>query len=156
MQIDYMLDTCAINHIIEDKSKLSAVLNKNLNFFITYIQIDELDKMKVAWTDKYSDAVKFLNMIQVKEKPSSVTIVNHWCLGKTKLGNGENYNRVLEFMKCKHKKKNHIHDAIIADSAIEYKMILVTDDALLINAINNIGGTVITLDNFIKIILTIK
>ncbi len=156
MQINYMLDTCAINHIIEDKSKLSAVLNKNLNFFITYIQIDELDKMKVTWTDKYSEAVKFLNMIQVKEEPSSVTIVGYWRLGKTKSGNGESYNHVLEYMKRRKPKKNHIHDAIIADSAIKYKMTLVTDDGPLIDAVNSVGGKVITLDDLIKIVLTIK
>jgi rRNA-processing protein FCF1 len=150
-----MLDTCAINHIIEDKSKLSAVLNKNLNFFITYIQLDELDEMKVTWADKYSEAVRFLNMIQVKEEPSSVTVVSYWRLGKTKSGNGESYNHVLEYMKRK-RKKNHIHDAIIADSAIEYKMTLVTDDHLLTDAINSFGGKVITLDDFIKVVLTIK
>lgn len=108
--------------------------------------------MKVTWTDKYSEAVKFLNMIQVKEEPSSVTVVSYWQLGKAKSGNGESYNRVLEYMERRRKKKIHIHDAIIADSAIEYKMTLVTNDALLIDAINSIGGTVITLDDFIKII----
>ena len=150
MEINYMLDTSAINHIIEDKSKLHIILKKNVNLFITYIQISELDKMKVAWEGKYSEAKKFLSMIQIKEKPSSVAILGYWCLGKSKLSDGERYNLILKYMKSMRKQKNHIHDAIIADSAIEYKITLVTDDTLLIDATNSIGGEAITLDEFIQ------
>jgi predicted nucleic acid-binding protein len=148
----YMLDTCAINHIIEDEdeSKVDLVLKLNLECYVTYIQKDELDTMKEKQlVDKYLKALKFLNKIKISEKPTSVAVLGVWRLGKSRLGYGDIYKKVLEYMRKK-QKKDHVKDAIIADSAYSYEMTLITDDKLLFEACGEFNIDVLTLDELMN------
>jgi predicted nucleic acid-binding protein len=145
----YMLDTCAINHIIEDEVKLEFILAVNPKCYITYIQKDELDAMKAKHTDKYSKVFLFLSKIKIKKEPTSVAVLGVWKLGESRLGSGDIYKKVRDYMISKKSNKDHIHDAIIADSAHSYQMSLVTDDGLLIEAASKFDIDVLSLSALI-------
>ncbi len=148
----YMLDTCAINHIVEDESKIDLVLKLNLEYYVTYIQKYELHAMRIKHAEKHSKALEFLNKIKTSEdyeKPTSVAVLGVWRLGKSLLEDGDIYKKVLEYMRKK-QKKDHVKDAIIADSAYSYEMTLITDDKLLFKACSEFKIDVLTLDELIK------
>jgi predicted nucleic acid-binding protein len=151
--MNYLLDTCVINHIIENNEKLTLFMDLEAcksYFYISHVQNDELERMKDKFSDKYAKSHQFLLSIKVLNIPTSVFVLGVSRLNSAKLGDGVFYQQVLNYMMNKNSKKDHYNDAVIADTADRNDLILITDDKLLYEATKNYHGRVMTLGEFCK------
>lgn len=141
-KIDVMFDTNVFNHILGEQ-KIIDLISEKLNVFATHIQRDEISKTK--------DEVRKNNLLSIFQElttgnamptESAVWDVSEWneCKwGKnvvTESGQGiateqelHLYEEILKELNTKNKSKpNNKEDALIAETAIKNRLVLVTHD----------------------------
>lgn len=139
-----MFDTNAFDRLLEeDTAQFYAKI------FITHIQKDQIEAIPQAKIEKKKRLLDIINIIDADHIPTSVAVwdvskFDECCFGS--IGNNELFQ--------KFSKTNGAQDALIAVTAIDRSLILVTDDKDLLRDINAEGGRAITFDEFKRGITT--
>lgn len=71
-------------------------------------------------------------------------------VGCAKVGGTGIYHKIMDIMNSERPHKNHKIDCLIGEVAIVKKLILVSKDSLLREAVNKLGGNAISPDDFMK------
>lgn len=157
----YMFDTNIFNRILDGIINVN-VPHSNAKFFATHVQNDELSK-----TPEQSRRQSLLNTfkeVTSNRIPTETFVLDHSRLDEARLGgenilptesavwdvsawdqSGWNANTDLylniksELDKLNKGKPNNVQDALIAETAIKNKLVLVTDDAHLLTIATKFG-----------------
>jgi hypothetical protein len=118
-------------------------------YFVTHIQNDELNAAPL-WIKR-----KLLTVFQVipqQSIPTETTVLGTSRLGGSKLGDAKLYESILRELDDKKplEHEHNIKDALIGETAIENKIVLVTDDKWLLGSVKGHGGTAMSFDVFQK------
>ena len=145
-----MLDTNVFNDIV--KNNLSIDLLQKHEVFGTHIQLDEIGRTKdEALRLKLNDV--FLALVEAKIATSSlVWDVSRW--DESSWSDGKKFNQMLRRLTELDKNKainsktpNQINDVLIAETAINNDLILVTNDANLTHVTREFGGATVRTSN---------
>jgi rRNA-processing protein FCF1 len=144
----FMFDTNIFNHIIDGNLSLGAV--KDIEFFVTHIQRDELDATSNEERRKELLKVfKVVNQVLIPTE-SGVWGVSRWGLFKWGKKNGL-YDRILKQLeKEKPHDRGNKKDALIGETAVKMGITLVSDDGVLRETVRKLGGVSICLSDFLK------
>ena len=169
---NYMFDTNIFNRIIDGNVSVAS-FKKDNKYYVTHIQVDELNDTKnrtrrssllqifqtinnikittesaVFDISKFDEA-KFSDEDTIRCTESLVLGVSR--LGMSKLSDGNFYNSILnELTKAKPKEKdNNIKDALIGETSIKNNFTLVTADTALYDIVKSFGGSVLNWNEFL-------
>lgn len=139
--MQFVVDTCVINKLIDGKIKLNE-LPSNSSFFASHIQIDEINKTQ----DSERRAQLFLRFAEVSPKiiptESLVWDVSRW--DQAKFSDGVLYNSLKQSLDALNKSKpSNVNDALIAETAIVNEYTLLTSDKDLTKVAKNLGCKVV-------------
>ena len=139
--MEFVVDTCIINKLIEGKISLIA-LPQNCSFFASHIQIDELNKTP----DAERRAQLFLKFAEISPKiiptESFIWDVSRW--DQAKWNDGQLYNNLKQSLDALNKSKpSNANDALIAETAIVNNYTLLTSDKDLTKVAKNLGCNVV-------------
>lgn len=139
--MQFVVDTCIINKLIDGKIKLNE-LPSNSSFFASHIQIDEINKTQ----DSERRAQLFLRFAEVSPKiiptESLVWDVSRW--DQAKFSDGVLYNSLKQSLDALNKSKpSNVNDALIAETAIVNEYTLLTSDKDLTKVAKNLGCKVV-------------
>ena len=165
----FMFDTCAFNHVIEQDIDLEVVKPKG-NFFVTHVQRDEIKNCKNE--QKQTQLLELFVLLHNGSTPTESLVLGVSSLGEAKLSNntvpttsavwgvskwGEAqwtdsktsfYEAIKSDLDQIKRKPNNIQDALIGETALKNKFILVTDDTILSEVMKKYGCQVKTLSEF--------
>ena len=144
-----MLDSNILDDITTGVLKREDITNaKKLGykFYVTHIQVDEINDC--SDNEKRKKLNLFLTTTSPEVLPTESTIVGVSRVGFSKLGDGEKYNN----LKKGSKRIRKSNDALIGETAIKNKLVLLSNDKQLRNRIRSEGGNAISIDDFKKII----
>lgn len=180
-QNNYMLDTSAYNHIIQSKEKMEATKQSILYGFCYYSTALQDNELVGKGAKTYnSDCVSAGNFVAPPEFKKNVDMIDeelnvrlvpeiasamrdHARLDGTNRFvasnslSGQVYKRIVS--KEAHEKTpfEHFYDAMIAEAAVNYECILVSDDGPLRDEVNMIcPNGAITTDELLEIINSYK
>jgi predicted nucleic acid-binding protein len=145
-----MLDTNVFNNIV--KNNLSIDLFKKHEVFGTHVQLDEINRTKDEVIRLQLSSL-FLTLTDTKIATSSlIWDVSRW--DESSWSDGIKFNqmhqRLVELDKNKavnSKTPNQIGDVLIAETAINNDLVLVTNDANLTQLTREFGGTSVSTSN---------
>ncbi len=127
-------------------------LPKNLNYYVTHIQLDEI---KNSRDDRKKELLKIFSAIKKEEVLTESAVAGVSKVGQSKVSNGNLYGNLLsrlrEFDKKAGKRKiieNQVRDALIVDTSIKNNLILVSDDANLRAVAQEFGGQTLSFGQF--------
>ncbi|GAH03750.1 unnamed protein product, partial [marine sediment metagenome] len=144
----FMFDTNIFGHILDNKI-LVENFPKNLNFFITPIQLYELKKTRDQ--NRRKMLLTIFNKIDQENIPTESTVLGVSKLGYSKLSRKNNlYEKIKSDLDEKVLKQNNIQDALIAETAIKNGLILVTNDGDLLEVTQKYNGEVSNLKDFLS------
>ena len=170
---NYMFDTNIFNRFLDARIDPKS-LKQNNNYYVTHIQLDELNNtkdevrksellkifkqignIKIPTESAVFDISKFDEAQFSDEEPIAPTssfVLGFSKLGMAKLSDGDLYNTLLkELNNLKPEgKENNIKDALIAETAIKNNFILVTSDNALFNTVKKLGFSVLSVDEFLN------
>jgi len=147
--------------VAEKKDKIKVILDSNIydliangslninllfakkdvfEFYITHIQIDEINKCP--------DEDKRARLFLFKSKLSPIVIsTESFILGTSRLGEARlGDGKILE--EIRKENSNHTEDALIGETAIKNNLLLVTEDNQLKNKVISLKGRAINLEEF--------
>ncbi len=150
-----MFDTNIFNRILDGKIKPDS-LPKNLKYYVTHVQKDEIEKTPDI--NRRQKLLEIFKVINQKKIPTETTLYGFSPWGESKYGAyGGLYDKVLariqELDKEDRKRKtqeNQIRDALIAETCIKNQLVLVSDDKNLRKAVQEFGGIAIPFERFLK------
>jgi predicted nucleic acid-binding protein len=133
----YILDTNIINHIVEDKISILSLPTGKI--YITDIQHDEIMNTKDAI--KRTKLLNIVHLLPAGWLPTQTVLAGLSRVGNA-VGDGEIFNKILNMLDKIKKRKSgaNIHDALIAEVAILYNFVLITNDNNLKGIVISIGG----------------
>lgn len=139
-----IFDSNVFDDLISGKLELETIGKKNHEVYITHIQVDEIN----GCFDKETRARLFNVMTEIipQKIPTESFIIGTSRIGSAKLGDG---NLIEKLRMGNYKKTN---DALIGETAIKNNLTLITNDKKFKNKVNELGGTAITVDDYILII----
>lgn len=112
------------------------ILNElNNEYYVTYIQLKELENHKKYLEDRKERLLKIFKLLNKEEIPIESMVFGNIVFGKTNIGNNELFNqfkRELDEIKLE---INNIEDALMAESSIKNEIIFVTSEKKLIEVI---------------------
>lgn len=134
----FMFDTNAFDRLLNE-----PVDSVQAEIFITHIQKDQVAAIPKEKAEKKHHLLALFKTVNANSIPTIVAVwgVSKWdecCWGSDE--NNALYQEVA--------KRNGAEDALIAVTAIDKYLILVTDDKSLLHDVNNHGGRAITFDKF--------
>ena len=130
-----MFDTNAYNHFLDSHNCLSSL--PYAEYYCTYQQYDELIATPIE--SRRKELIALFHKLGPIELPVETFVLDNARLGKTRLGNGEIYTCVRDYLDHIKVKKNNIQDAIIAEVASVNCLTLVTGDESLFDACIKFG-----------------
>lgn len=119
---------------------LLFVKKDDFEFYITHIQIDEINKCPDE--DKRARLFLFKSKLSPIVIPTESFILGTSRLGEARLGDGE----ILEEIRKENLK--HTEDALIGETAIKKNLLLVTEDNKLKNNVISLNGKALNLEEF--------
>lgn len=125
-----------IDQIISSKVKYE--------YYVTALQIEELCKIPDSKKDKRTSLITHLAILRPKLIPISTFVLGYAKLGQVKLGDGFEYNKILN------KTKSNSADALIASTAVNEGCTLITDDTKLTTKMKNNNYPVMSFSEFIE------
>lgn len=141
----YLLDTSAINRILDGEYEIGE-LPENSEFFITHVQIDEINN--TADTNRRARLSLMQSQIRPELIPTETLVLDYSRLDNAKLGDGEKYKRILASLeKLSNRKPNNIRDALIAETALANDYCLITADSDLATVAEQHGCEVRKIDS---------
>ena len=135
--MNYVVDTCIFNKLIDGEISLGALPQRS-SFFASHIQIDEINKTP----DAERKAQLFLKFAEIRPKiiPAESMVWGFMRWGQMKWSDGELYKQLKQSLdKLSKSKRSNISDALIAETAINNRYILLTTDELLSNVATELG-----------------
>ena len=123
-----IFDTNIFNHILDGEIPVET-FGDQVNACATHIQRDEInntqnDERREALANTFTDVIP--NIENIVSTGSAVWGVSKW--GQSKWTGDDLYMTLKLALDKEKRKKNNIQDALIADTAIKGKYVLVTDD----------------------------
>jgi len=117
-----MFDSCSFDKIIEygDKEKLENSLEKDYEYFITSIQIEEI--CRIPDEEKRISIMLHISSMRPKIISTHSFVLGYARLGYARFGDSILYKQLLN------SNKSNVKDAIIAETAIKEDCTLVTED----------------------------
>lgn len=145
-KIKIIFDSNVFDDLISGNLNIEEVIKfkEKAEYYITHVQVDEINEC----IDKEKRAKLFLFMgkIQPIIIPTSSFVFEKSRLGEARFGNG------IIFEELKKGNIKHTSDALIGETAIKERLILVTKDNALRNKVNSKEGRAITLEEFKEMI----
>ena len=144
----YMVDTMIINRILDHDLDLKYFKRQDMQIFTTHVQRDEINNTK-----NETRRNELFSIFQEVDNPipteSALWGKSNW--GECKWAEDDLVEEILRELNKKKRKKNNPQDALIADTAIKNKYILITEDRPLYEVVTEVfNGTAQRLDEFIK------
>lgn len=136
-----MLDTNIFDLMLKNNIDLS-ILPKDVSFYITHIQHDEIRKCS---NEKLRH--KLLDFFLTLKKecvPIASMIAGVSRAGQCRVGSGELYKKL-----CNGNARN-THDALIAETCFFENLILITEDKKLRSSMRRFGGEALSYQNFLN------
>jgi predicted nucleic acid-binding protein len=140
ISMKYLVDTNIINWLV-DRNIDGTLLPSDGEFFVTHIQIDEINKT----SDEERRARLFLTLASSLSGviPTETTIIGRSRIGRSKLGNGEVYTSIKSKLDAINGgRRSNINDALIAEVSIVNSHTLLTADIDLASVTEEQGGAV--------------
>lgn len=127
------------------------LLTDEHEYFITHIQNDELNAAPQQIKERL---LTVFQVIPQQSIPTETAILGTSRLGMSKLGDAQLYTLILGQLDIKKpfEHENNIKDALIGETAIKNKIVLVTDDKALLGSIEAHEGSVMSFTAFQKAI----
>ncbi|MEA3197457.1 MAG: hypothetical protein QOF32_1509 [Gammaproteobacteria bacterium] len=148
MAIEYLLDTNAINAALDQNIEPARIASRGA-VFITHIQVNELQATKRSERQvALLEALRAIDPVRVSTS-AAVWNVSEW--GEAQWGDAHGlYQPLLSALNARNGgKRNNQQDALIGVTAIAREMILVTNDADLAAAVQELGGVALPFESFI-------
>ena len=144
----FMVDTNIINRILDHNLDLKIFKGSDKAFFATHVQRDEIVKTPDATRRKELLSI-FKEIADSVPTESALWGKSKW--GKCKWGEDDLVEKIRIELDKKKKRKNNSEDALIADTAIKNKFILITEDGPLHYVVMEIfKGSAQKLDEFLN------
>ena len=142
----FLFDTNIFNKILDEKIDLSKLSNKDC--YVTHVQSDEILATKNQNRRLMLEEI-FLQ-VSSKQIPTESFVIGVSRLNKAKLGDGVRYGQLLQRLnQLNNAKPNNVKDALIAEAALANNIILVTEDRDLAKVMNEFGGSVFRMQDFL-------
>lgn len=149
-----MFNTNIFNHLLDENIK-NDNLPKNFNYFITHIQLDELNETKKE--EIKNKLLKVFKEINKEEIPTESAIYGISRYDQAKYGDGDLYNKVLLKLQKLDKEsgkkmtpENQAKDVLIAETCIKNNFILISNDENLRKVTLEFNGQSLNLEQFLK------
>ncbi len=144
----FMFDTNVFGKILRMQVPHNLLTDKH-EYFITHIQNDELNAAPQGIKNRL---LTVFQVIPQQAISTETAIVNISRVGAAKVGDAELYNLLLsELGKTKPlEPENNAKDALLGETAIKNKIVLVTDDKALQGSVARHGGRAMSFDTFQK------
>ena len=144
----FMFDTSVFGKILKMETP-EALLKGERRYFVTHVQRDELNAAPRGLRDK------LLSVLQIIPQQSIATETLVWGVsrwGEAKWGDNHMYTVILQRLDDAKPMEhlNNIKDALIATTAIKNEIVLVTDDKILKNTVQELGGQAVSFEAFQK------
>jgi rRNA-processing protein FCF1 len=145
---NFIFDSNIFDKIASGDLKIEELIKfkKKAEFHITHIQVDEINKCTNI--EKRSKLFLFMTKLAPKIIPT-----NSFILGKSRLGEARLSDGII-FEKLKNGNDKNTGDALIGETAIKEKLILITEDKNLRKKVNLQGGKSLSLEEFKTLIKT--
>jgi rRNA-processing protein FCF1 len=126
-------------------------LTEGHEYFITHIQHDELNAAPQGIKKRL---LTVFQIIPQQFIPTETVVLDISRFDMAKLGDAELYSLILKELDTKKslEHENNIKDALIGETAIKNKIVLVTDDKALLGSVEAHDGKVMSFDAFQKAI----
>jgi rRNA-processing protein FCF1 len=142
MKYNIIFDSHIYDLIADGSLDITLLLSKkeDFEFYITHIQIDEINKCPNE--EKRASLLLVTTKLSPKIIPteSMVWDISRW--GECKWGDGKQLENLRQG------NPSHAEDALIGETVIKNKLILVTNDKTLYSRVNANGGKAINSDEF--------
>ncbi|QPJ62036.1 MAG: hypothetical protein G3M70_09195 [Candidatus Nitronauta litoralis] len=127
-KVNLMLDTCAINHVLDFEVDPKIFSRKRFYLWVTHIQEKEIKKTQNE--DRRKALLSTFKRLELNDISieSGIWGATNWGRSKFSSDRGELYKKIKEDLDNKKKKRNNNMDALIGETALKKKFILVTDD----------------------------
>ena len=149
----FMLDTTVFNNVVDGTVDVGAF--NGCRVFVTHVQRDEL--VNTCNAARRSKLLQRFEIIAPKSLATEGFVLGISRLDHAKLSeNGELYTRILNSLRTKDPKRksmkfgNQERDSLIAETAISNGLAFITNDNNLCEVVREIGGSAITLDEFLN------
>ncbi len=156
----YMFDTVAFNRALDTDGAvelLSRSAHTHMHIFATHVQWDEL--ANTSDCDRRSKLLSTFEAFVPKEEGSNLGgkiptesaawNVSDWNEAKWRPDDGL-YEVILSDLNQCRKKPNNVQDALIAETAIQNNLALVTDDCNLATITNRHGGRALSFEHLMQ------
>lgn len=144
----YMFDTNIFNEILDAKLNPDEFRDKGA-FFVTNVQAEEIEKTKKSERRKALQSI--FNKVSKKSLPTASFILDYTPLDEGKLSDGELFDSIKSDLdELNRRKDNNLQDALIAETALSNKLVLVTNDQDLIKVMGKHQGITMTSVEFFK------
>lgn len=142
-----MFDTNIFNKMLDGRIDVLKIKKKICK--ATHIQFDEIQATKNGHRRAQLEIV--FNEIITVQIPTESLVLGVSRLGMAKLSDGDLYKKLLVRLNAlNNSKSNNIQDVLIAETSINNKYILVTDDRNLAQVTTDFGGKVCNLHEIIE------
>ena len=153
-----MFDTVIFNRIVEHEEPVDRFEGR-VNVFATHIQQDEIDKAKEKYPAKHSRLCRVFKELVLGDPgaggvglvptESAVWNVSKWDHAKWSAGDPL-CRRIKEELDERNHRENNIQDALIAETAIKNRLILVTADQDLKDVAEGLGAKCMRWDELLQ------
>ena len=141
----YILDTNVFNRVLDGALRLPA-LDVDVSYFATHVQLDELAATRDDLRRKR--LLEQFSSIAPESIPTDTFVWDVSRLDLARLGDGVLFTRIRDDLaKLNKGKLNNIQDALIAETAINNGLVLVTEDRDLRIVVSREGGSAIRIQD---------
>ena len=146
LAIKIIFDSNVFDDLVSGTLDISQFNNPRIEIYITHIQVDEIN----ACTNSEKRAKLFNIMTEIRPKKLATEsfVVGHSRIGSAKIGDGN----LIE--KLRNENLNRTNDALIGETAIKNKLILITNDRKLKNKIIELNGEALTPQELNKLLIS--
>jgi predicted nucleic acid-binding protein len=139
-----MFDTNIFDAILDDRIEISQ-LPKKVDYFVTHIQLDEIEAInKPEKMERKKQLLKLFKEIKKEEVATESFVFDVSRLDKAKLSDGT----LLEELRKGNLKNTE--DALIGETAIKNNLILVTNENKFLKKVKALGGQAINFKQFLE------
>jgi predicted nucleic acid-binding protein len=145
----FMFDTDIFGKILKDNIVLDIMKKSKHQYYITHIQLDELNKTPHEIKERQRNTFKTISQELI---PTESAVFGVSRVRLAKIGDSKLYSNILkELNKKRPENRNNSKDALIGETALRNSIILVTDDNALYDLIEKMGQA-IKFETFVRVI----
>ncbi len=145
----YILDTNVFNRVLDGQLQLPA-LEVGVSYFATHVQLDELAATREE--PRRERLLEQFSSIAPVPIPTESFVLDVSRLDLARLGEGVLYLKIRDELNKRNKSKvNNAQDALIAETAINNALVLVTEDTDLLTVVSKEGGSAIRIHEIVSL-----